>query len=67
MTHAFSWAKASRKIFSALGFVAEQRSPLRDRKEFEGDDDEHRSKVPALAGRKVAGAHCGDASSRHTV
>ncbi|MFP3562867.1 hypothetical protein [Paraburkholderia sp. SIMBA_030] len=67
MAHAFNWANASRKIVSALGLVAEKRSPLRDRKEVEGEDDEHRSEVPALAGRKVAGAHSGDPGSRHAV
>jgi hypothetical protein len=67
MTHAFNWAKASRKIVSALGLVAEERSRLRDRKEVEGEDDEPRSEVSAFAGRKVAGAHSGDAGSRHKV
>jgi hypothetical protein len=67
MTDAFNCAKASRELVFALSFVAEKRSPLRDVKEVEGEDDEPRSEIPALAGRQVAGAHCGAAGSRHTV
>ena len=67
MARALSWAKASRELVYALSFVAEMRSPLRDGKEVEGEDDDPRSEVSAFAGRKVAGAHSGDPGPRHAV